>query len=53
MNQAGETVSLWKAADLTPLGSTLFPGSSGPASACSDGTYFWVTLVTAGKLARF
>jgi hypothetical protein len=52
-NFAGDTVSLWKAADLTPLGSVLLPGGSGPNFVCSDGTSFWVTLNGSGNLARF
>jgi DNA-binding beta-propeller fold protein YncE len=47
------TVSMWKAADLSPLGS--FPVTSGvnPRGACSDGLNFWIVLQTANKLARF
>ena len=45
-------VSLWKAADLTPLGS--FPiGPGGPYDACSDGTNFWLTVVGTNQLVRF
>jgi hypothetical protein len=44
-------VSLWKAADLTPLGS--FPTNAIAGGACSDGINFWITLSGAGKLARF
>jgi hypothetical protein len=44
-------VSLWKAADLTPLGS--FPTNAIATGACSDGINFWITLNGAGKLARF
>ena len=52
-NLFGDSVSLWKAADLTPLGS--FPTGTGtsPFGACSDGVNFWITLQTAGRLARF
>jgi hypothetical protein len=52
-NQLGDNVSLWKAADLTPLGN--FPTSAGaaPFGACSDGLNFWITLTDADKLARF
>jgi hypothetical protein len=52
-NIAGNTVSLWKAADLTPLGS--FPTGPGtvPFGACSDGLNFWITLNNTDKLARF
>jgi hypothetical protein len=52
-NLFGNSVSLWKAADLTPLGS--FPTGTGtePFGACSDGLNFWITLLNADKLARF
>ncbi|HKF45283.1 MAG TPA: S-layer homology domain-containing protein [Thermoanaerobaculia bacterium] len=51
-NFTGNSVSLWKAADFTPLGA--FPvGSSGPYGACSDGINFWITLNGSGKLVRF
>jgi hypothetical protein len=49
----GGGVSLWKAADLTPLGSFPTPASSIPNAAASDGVYFWVTLQGPAKLARF
>jgi S-layer family protein len=43
-NHLQSSVSLWKAADLTPLGS--FPTGTGtyPVGACSDGLNFWITL---------
>ena len=50
----GGSVSLWRAADLMPLGS--FPvGGPGnlPLGAASDGVNFWITLVNSNKLARF
>ncbi len=50
-NVTGNSVSLWKAADLTPLGS--FPTGSDPSGACSDGLNFWLTLPGIGKLTRF
>jgi hypothetical protein len=52
-NQLGNSLSLWKAADLTPLGS--FPTGDGtiPTGVCSDGLNFWVTLLNTGRLARF
>jgi hypothetical protein len=50
---ATATVSLWKAADLAPLGSfTISPGNV-PFGACSDGLNFWITQPSAGKLVRF
>jgi hypothetical protein len=44
---------LWKAADLTPIGNISTGGGTHPTGACSDGTYFWVTLADLGALARF
>lgn len=52
-NLSGDSVSLWKAADLSPLGSVSTGASSTPAGACSDGLSFWITLNQTGKLARF
>ncbi len=52
-NQAAEVVSLWKAADLTPLGSSSTGTGSQPFGAASDGVNFWVTLGPFNKLARF
>ena len=48
---AGNLVSLWRAADLAPLGSYLFPGV-GPdyLPVCSDGLNFWIG---GGGLVRF
>jgi len=52
-NRTGNSVSLWQASDLTPLG--FFPTGAGttPFGACSDGLNFWITLEDANKLARF
>jgi len=52
-NSLGHSVSLWKAADLSVLGSRLTGPGSTPAAATSDGLIFWITLATAQKLARF
>ena len=52
-NANGNSVSLWKAADLTPLGSVPTGASTYPAGACSDGINFWITFVSSGQLARF
>jgi hypothetical protein len=48
-----DSVSMWNAADLTPIGS--FPTGAGtqPFGACSDGINFWVTLSNSAQLARF
>jgi hypothetical protein len=52
-NINGDSVSLWKAADLTPLGSFLTGTGTSPNGACSDGLNFWITLGGTDKLARF
>jgi hypothetical protein len=52
-NTSGNSVSLWKATDLTPLGSFPTGSSTQPWGGCSDGLNFWVTLLLADKLARF
>jgi hypothetical protein len=52
-NFSGDSVSLWKATDLTPLGSFSAPSGSSPFGACSDGIDFWITLSGTDKLARF
>ena len=52
-NPIPNTVSLWKAADLTPRGSFGTGSSTQPRGACSDGVNFWIGMQAAGKLARF
>lgn len=52
-NYFGHSVSLWKASDLTPIGTFPTGTGSGPFGACSDGLNFWITLFGSGKLARF
>jgi DNA-binding beta-propeller fold protein YncE len=49
----GNSVSMWNAADLTPIGSFDTGAATAPASACSDGINFWITLNGTGQLARF
>ena len=52
----GDRVSLWHAADLTPLGFVTTPVSAnnfGVFGACSDGLNFWITLAGTNQLARF
>ena len=50
----GDTVSLWKASDLSPLGSVQVGLNQGGVNGvCSDGLNFWITLRLTGKLARF
>src|SRR5262249_13101086 len=48
-----DSVSLWKAADLTPIGNFSTGSGTGPEGASSDGTYFWITLAGTNQLARF
>jgi DNA-binding beta-propeller fold protein YncE len=48
-----DTVSLWKAADLTVIGSFGTGTSTGPYGVCSDGINFWITLFSTGRLERF
>ncbi len=48
------TVSLWKAADFSPLGSVSV--GNNPRAACSDDSNFWITYSTLssnGRLVRF
>ncbi len=52
-NFTGHSVSLWKAADLAPLGTFATGAGTFPFGACSDGLNFWITLNGTGKLARF
>jgi hypothetical protein len=52
-NFNGDSVSLWKAADLSPLGSVTTGSSTLTYGACSDGLNFWITLQNTGKLVRF
>jgi DNA-binding beta-propeller fold protein YncE len=52
-NQSNSSVSLWKAADLTPLGNFPTGPSTLPSAACSDGLNFWIVLNGSHKLARF
>ena len=52
-NMDGNSVSMWKAADLTPLGSFATGTNTFPRGACSDGLNFWIVLNGTNKLARF
>jgi hypothetical protein len=44
-------VSVWNAADLSPIGFTPIAGN--PSVPCSDGINFWIPLATTGQLARY
>jgi|ERR1041384_664783 hypothetical protein len=52
-NFGAESVSLWKAADLSPLGSVTTGTNTHPVGVCSDGANFWITLYGFGQLLRF
>jgi hypothetical protein len=52
-NQNGNSLSLWKATDLTPLGFVSTGAGTGPLGACSDGINFFITLNGTGQLVRF
>jgi hypothetical protein len=52
-NANGNSVSLWMAADLTPIGTFSTGTGTAPIGACSDSTYFWITLLNTNQLARF
>ena len=53
VTNVGDSVSLWKASDLSPLGSVSTGSATGPQGACSEGLNFWIVLNQTGKLARF
>ena len=52
-NQNSSNVSLWKAANLSPLGNVSVGSGAVPFGVCSDGLNFWITLRGPGQLARF
>ncbi len=52
-NFNGNSVSIWKAADLTPLGFFPMGTSTEPTWVCSDGVNFWISLSNTQQLARF
>jgi DNA-binding beta-propeller fold protein YncE len=54
-NFSGNSLSLWKASDMTPIGN--IPTFSaidnpGPWGVCSDGINFWITLLNTNELLR-
>ncbi len=50
---SANSVSLWKAADLTPIGAFSAGASTRPQIVCSDGINFWITLAGTAQLERF
>ena len=53
VTNTGGSVSLWKATDLTPIGTFSTGAGTFPNGVCSDGVNFWITLLNTDKLARF
>jgi len=49
----GNSLSIWKAADLTRIGTFSTGAGAAPFGACSDGINFWITLAGQNQLARF
>jgi streptogramin lyase len=47
------SVSLWNATDLAPIGTLPIGDGSGPFAVCSDGLNFWITLQSDSAIARF
>jgi S-layer family protein len=52
-NFSGNSASLWKASDLTPLGTFSTGANTLPFGVCSDGVNFWITFAGTNQLARF
>jgi DNA-binding beta-propeller fold protein YncE len=43
-NASNNSVSLWKATSLTPLGTLVLGSTKTPQGICSDGLHFWITV---------
>jgi len=52
-NFGNNSVSLWKAADLSPIGNFSTGPSTFPSMCASDGINFWIVLQPSQRLARF
>lgn len=52
-NGGGDSVSLWKASDRSPIGTFSTGANTSPFGVCSDGLNFWITLYGPGYIARF
>lgn len=50
---SGDTISIWRAADLSALGFRVLGPGFIPSGACSDGVNFWIALNPNGQLGRF
>jgi hypothetical protein len=53
LTNGNDTVSLWKAADFSALGSFSTGAGTFPGEACSDGSSFWITLQASSLVAKF
>ncbi len=51
-NSGNDSVTLFRAADLSLIGNVQLPAGSVPVGACSDGINFWVTLRGTKQLLR-
>ena len=51
-NSGNDSVTLFRAADLSLIGNVQLPAGSIPVGACSDGINFWVTLRGTKQLVR-
>ena len=51
-NVGNDSVTLFRAADLSLIGNIPLAPGSGPIGACSDGINFWVTLRGSKQLLR-
>ena len=49
----GNTVTVFKAADLSFIANVTTGNGAGPRGACSDGINFWMPLLDTGNLLRF
>lgn len=52
-NYDGNSLSLFKAADFTPLGTVPTGAGGGPFTACSDGLNFWIGRPSNHEIVRF
>ena len=51
-NTGNDSVTLFRAADLSLIGNVQLAAGSAPFGACSDGINFWVTLRGTNELLR-
>jgi hypothetical protein len=52
-NKSGDSVSLWNATSLTPIGNVSIGVGTQSFGVCSDGINFWITLQGTNQLVRF